>query len=238
MTVQAVAPGPPIWRVSRGDHSLWILGTVSPLPKDTQWQPRDVEAVLAHADEVLMPSGAYVRLGFGSMFLAASLAPSARRMQYNPGRATLSQVLPPATHAQWLILKAKYIGKDDKTESLRPMFAADKLYSRAVVNRGMTMGTAWPAVAGMAKRHRIKVTDARLNLLPAIERKRSKPVSGKTPARCRGKWAASRERWTASNPTSHGCAPAPMPGRWATWSACALTSAPMSNQRAITWKKT
>lgn len=171
VTVQGAPPGPPIWRVSRGGHALWILGTVSPLPKDTQWQPRDVEAVLAHADEVLMPAGAYIRLGFGSLFMAASLAPSARRMQYNPGRATLSQVLPPATHVQWLALKSKYIGKDDKAESLRPMFAADSLYSKAVTSRGMKMGTAWPQVAEMAKRNRIKVTDARLNLLPEIERK-------------------------------------------------------------------
>ncbi|MGV7186159.1 TraB/GumN family protein, partial [Xanthomonas axonopodis pv. bauhiniae] len=38
MVVRGVQPGPGLWKVSKGDHVLWILGTLSPLPKDLEWQ--------------------------------------------------------------------------------------------------------------------------------------------------------------------------------------------------------
>ena len=33
MVVSGVQPGPGLWKVRKGEHTLWILGTVSPLPR-------------------------------------------------------------------------------------------------------------------------------------------------------------------------------------------------------------
>src|SRR4029077_15663856 len=38
--------GPRLWTVRTGDHTVWILGTISPLPKKMVWQPDAVRAVL------------------------------------------------------------------------------------------------------------------------------------------------------------------------------------------------
>jgi hypothetical protein len=38
--------GPRMWTVREGEHTLWILGTISPLPKKLVWQPDAVRAVL------------------------------------------------------------------------------------------------------------------------------------------------------------------------------------------------
>src|SRR3979490_1135870 len=38
--------GPRMWTVRKGDHTLWILGTISPLPKKMVWQPDAVQEVL------------------------------------------------------------------------------------------------------------------------------------------------------------------------------------------------
>ena len=35
-----------MWMVRKGDHTLWILGTISPLPKKMIWQPDAVREVL------------------------------------------------------------------------------------------------------------------------------------------------------------------------------------------------
>ena len=40
-------PGPRMWRVSNGDHVVWLLGTLEPLPKRMDWRSNEVEAVLA-----------------------------------------------------------------------------------------------------------------------------------------------------------------------------------------------
>src|SRR6185312_1379732 len=53
--VTGVQPGPGMWRVSRDGHELWILGTLSPLPRGMTWQSREVESVIASAQEILLP---------------------------------------------------------------------------------------------------------------------------------------------------------------------------------------
>ena len=38
VTVRGEQPGPALWEVRRGTHVLWIVGTLSPLPKHAEWQ--------------------------------------------------------------------------------------------------------------------------------------------------------------------------------------------------------
>lgn len=49
MVVRGVQPGPGLWKVSKGDHVLWILGTLSPLPKRLQWQATEVETIIGQS---------------------------------------------------------------------------------------------------------------------------------------------------------------------------------------------
>ncbi|MEO7208165.1 MAG: hypothetical protein ABI145_15615, partial [Steroidobacteraceae bacterium] len=48
-------PGPGLWRVSKGDHDLWILATLTPLPKGMTWRSKAVEARIARSQIVLAP---------------------------------------------------------------------------------------------------------------------------------------------------------------------------------------
>ena len=57
IVISGAQPGPGMWKVSKGDHVLWVLGTLSPLPKSMEWQSRDVEAVFAQAQEVMSAPG-------------------------------------------------------------------------------------------------------------------------------------------------------------------------------------
>ena len=45
--------GPRLWSVRKGDHVLWILGTVSPLPKRMIWQSDAVQTLLQETQEVV-----------------------------------------------------------------------------------------------------------------------------------------------------------------------------------------
>ena len=50
-------PGPALWQVKSGDHTLWILGEVSPLPVKLTWRSKQVERILTSAQEVIVPAG-------------------------------------------------------------------------------------------------------------------------------------------------------------------------------------
>src|SRR5688500_1469285 len=69
-------PGPGLWKVSKGDHVLWILGTLSPLPKRMQWQSERVERVIASSQEVLASPSVKLDTNVGvfrGLFLLPSL---------------------------------------------------------------------------------------------------------------------------------------------------------------------
>src|SRR3954471_238877 len=57
-------PGPGLWKVSKGDHVLWILGTNSPVPKRMQWHSKEVERAIAESQEVIGNVQVKIDIGF------------------------------------------------------------------------------------------------------------------------------------------------------------------------------
>jgi hypothetical protein len=53
VTIFGEAAGPGLWKVRNGENTLYLLGTLSPLPKKLQWRSREVESVLARAKQVI-----------------------------------------------------------------------------------------------------------------------------------------------------------------------------------------
>ncbi|MFS8136556.1 MAG: TraB/GumN family protein [Thermomonas sp.] len=129
-------PGPGLWLVRKGAHDLWILGTLSPLPKNMQWQSQRVEAVIANSQEVIRAPRVSldVKTGF---FGKLMLVPSMLGARKNPDGKTLQQVVSPQSYARWLALKARYIGSDSGVEKWRPLFAAQELYGEAMKKSGL-----------------------------------------------------------------------------------------------------
>ena len=78
MVVTGAQPGPGMWKVSKGDNVLWIMGTQSPLPKKMEWASRDVEKTIARADEILFLSdGRLVERAEVNAFFKQPLSPEA-----------------------------------------------------------------------------------------------------------------------------------------------------------------
>lgn len=84
-------PGPAMWRVSRGEHSLYILATLAPLPKDMVWRSHSVEDRIAASQLVLAPPDVSAHVGF---FRSLTLVPSLLRARHDPEGRTLEQSLP------------------------------------------------------------------------------------------------------------------------------------------------
>ena len=141
VVVSGVRPGPALWKVSKGPNTLWILGTVSPVPEKMEWYSPQSEAVLRTTQEIIGAPQAGVQVGFGSAFKAAFAMPTIFKARKNADGKLLKDVLPADLYLRWVVLKQQYIGKDKSIEEWRPVFAAGKLYSSALEKAGLQMGT-------------------------------------------------------------------------------------------------
>lgn len=164
--VSGARPGPGLWKVSKGEHVMWVFGTHSPLPAKMEWRSRNVEKAIAASQEYLMPPMGKVGVGWG----AVTALPFLVGVKKNPDGAELKDVLPPDVYARWQPLKQKYFGNDNSIERERPSFAASELSSRALKEAGLTHGgDVAKTIEGLVKKHKLKVTD------PAVEVKIKDP---------------------------------------------------------------
>ncbi len=162
VTVRGEQPGPALWEVRKGDHLMWVIGTLSPLPKDAQWQWTKLEDALARSTELLEAPSAHLKMP-PSLFSRLALQPAA---QLNPEGATLESLLPPEMYARWEVLKHQYLGNDDALEFRRPIVVAEQLYDKALAANGLSNEVDVPdMVQKLAHRHGTRVIGVRYELL-------------------------------------------------------------------------
>lgn len=175
--VSGEQPGPGLWRVSKDEHVLWILGTLTPLPKRMRWQSEEVATLIAGSQQVLAQGHATINAKVG-FFGAMMLLPRALRARNNPDGATLAQVLPAELYQRWTTLKRHYLGRDRGVEKRRPILAADKLYQEALDEAGLSdSDPVWPAVKKIAKKRKVKITAPRVELTIAEPKETLKAFS-------------------------------------------------------------
>lgn len=137
VTVQGRQPGPRLWRVTKGDHTLWVLATLSPLPNGLEWDSTAVvERVKASQAVLWLPSfsmgvdaGFFSKVYLGYKFL---------QVTRNPDGKTLKEVLPEATYARWAAVKPQLLGRNSRIERFRPIVAAEGLYGAALKKLGLS----------------------------------------------------------------------------------------------------
>lgn len=155
--VSGSRPGPGLWKVSKGEHVMWVFGTYSPLPARMEWRSRDVEKIIAGSQEYLKAPG----YGIGVGWTGITALPFLIGIKKNPEGAELKDVLPPEVYARWLPLKQKYFGNDGGIERERPTFVAPELYSRAMKQAGLASDEDVRKTIGkLADKHKLKFTDA------------------------------------------------------------------------------
>ena len=155
--------GPRMWTVHRGDHTLWILGTISPLPKKMVWQPDAVQEVLKQTQEVVPAWPAY---GIGANPLTAlRVYIEWRRVQKPPDHLPLRESLPPALYARVQALRMRYALHDSKLEQMRPMLAARELLTRVFDAAGLALhNEVQQQVLTLARRQGVRVRQNKIHI--------------------------------------------------------------------------
>ncbi|MBN8482876.1 MAG: TraB/GumN family protein [Xanthomonadales bacterium] len=164
IVVRGEQPGPGLWKVTRGGHVLWILGTTRPLPRDMTWLSRDVEAVIGESGEVILPPRVRMNVK-GGLLGGLLLMPTLVGARDLPEDRTLADVVPADLHARWSALRMKYLPRDKGVDRRRPVFAAFELFDAAIDQSGLSFkDIVDPVVRRAAKRGKVMLTEPGVEL--------------------------------------------------------------------------
>lgn len=136
VTIIGEAAGPGLWKVRNGDNTLYLLGTLSPLPKKMEWRSRQVENVLAQAKQVI-PARSDVDADIGPIS-AVQLYMQYRKLRVNEEKQTLEQVLPSDLYQRFDALRQKYAPRQRDMLDRRPLIATGELWREALSRTGLT----------------------------------------------------------------------------------------------------
>jgi len=150
--------GPGMWHVHHGAAHVWILGSMSPLPKGITWRATQVEQVLDRANQVLVPKP--FEIGIARILW---LLLTERSVLMVGGGKRLKDVLPADLHARFAVQRAKYKEDSDKWERFRPLIAAAFLQQAAFHQVGLsTRLDLGAAMRALAKKHHVRVEEIRI----------------------------------------------------------------------------
>jgi uncharacterized protein YbaP (TraB family) len=124
--VTAEHAGPALWKVTSGQHLLWILAEQpTPLPTNIVWRTKQVEAAIASAQELILDGG----ITFNSRISQTPLsAATYQDMRTSAGqRTSLKDVLPVDLYRRFEALKDEFAANYDSLEQLRPWAAGFEL---------------------------------------------------------------------------------------------------------------
>lgn len=155
--VSGIQPGPSLWRVSRGDHEMWILGTLTPVPRRMQWEAEDVDSIIRESQVVLLGPSLHVGADVG-FFAQIALIPKLIAIRKNPGKEKLADVLPAEVYARWQALSKRYFRSTRGLEKRRPILVAQELFEEAIDDAGLrnTSGVS-ERVQKIAKKAKVPV---------------------------------------------------------------------------------
>jgi hypothetical protein len=147
--VRGEQPGPGLWKVTSGEHVLWILGEVSPIPRKVRWRSQKFEQVLRDSQELLLDFSGYWQANFDEMS-------AYRRAEKLPDGVTLADVISPQLHAR--VESTAKMFDAPSLEKLYPFAATNRLVTSAMKRLDLNGFSARFAAEALAKERPMKIT--------------------------------------------------------------------------------
>lgn len=148
--VSGEQPGPALWKVSSGNHHLWILGEVSPLPRKVVWRSKQFERLLANSQEVILHDSSHTTKGRQ----AAQLS----RATELPDEQSLKEIVTPELFAR-IETVAKIYGVREPLERLSPPVVATRLANASLKTLDLRVVPLQFSVETFARKAKVRITD-------------------------------------------------------------------------------
>jgi uncharacterized protein YbaP (TraB family) len=150
--------GPGMWHVRHGAAQVYILGSLSPLPKGITWRSKQVEQVLDSAGVVLLQKPFDIGVARILWVLITE-----RGVLLVRGGERLKDVLPADLYARFARQRAKFTDDDKKWERFRPIIASVFLQQAAFHQVGLsTRIDLGAAMRTLAKQHHVPVEEIKV----------------------------------------------------------------------------
>lgn len=138
---QEPSPAPPVWRIERGDTTVYLFGSAHMLTPQAQWRSPALDHALADAEEVVF------EVVPGDAMIAETQALFASQGR-NPEGVALTSLLPPPVQAQLVHVAGTLQLPVEALEPLRPWLAAQQLAFFSAVQQGADPKLGVEAVLG------------------------------------------------------------------------------------------
>lgn len=126
--------GPGMWHIRHGAADIWLLGSLSPLPRGITWRSRQVEQVLTTTSQVLVQKPFEISI---PRILWVLLTERSLVLETHGKR--LKDALPPNLYARFAALRLEYADDPEKWEHYRPIIAVALLQQAAFHKAGLSM---------------------------------------------------------------------------------------------------
>jgi uncharacterized protein YbaP (TraB family) len=158
VVVTSERAGPGLWHAHRGNAHVWVLGSMSPLPKDITWRSKQVEQILDGTQEVLVQKP--IDIGIARILW---LLVTQRSLLLVTGGKRLKDVMPAEQHVRFAAQRAKYTDEANKWEHFRPLVAAAFLQQAAFHKAGLsTRVDLGAAMRKLAEKHHVKLEEVKI----------------------------------------------------------------------------
>jgi hypothetical protein len=148
--VSGEQPGPALWKASSGNHDLWILGEVTPLPRKVKWRSKQFESLLSNSQEVILHNSASYSHGRQ----AAELA----RATKLPDEQKLTDLVSPELLAR-VETVAKIYGVDEPLETLSPPVVAGRFANASLKTLNLRVMSLQVSVEALARKAKVRITN-------------------------------------------------------------------------------
>jgi uncharacterized protein YbaP (TraB family) len=171
--------GPGMWHVHSGAANVWILGSISPLPRDITWRSKQTERVLESTSQVLVQKPLEISVPRILWIMLFD-----RKLLMVRGGQKLKDAMPADLYARFVIQRNEVTDDPAKWERYRPIIAAAFLQQAAFhkVNLSMRLDLG-AALRTLAKKHGVRVEEVNVaganDMLEAL-----KTMSPQTEATC------------------------------------------------------
>lgn len=147
VVVRADQRGPLIWRVTKGDAEVDLIGQVEPLPKGMSWNTKGVEEALKDARLLYTNARASVGLAEGLWFLTWHA-----NSVYLPDDVPMESTLPGDLRARFQARRGKLKRDADRYSSLRVPLAALRLEGDFLEANAMTRDEPSKTIERLARK--------------------------------------------------------------------------------------
>jgi len=162
--VVGVQPGPGLWKVTSGEHFMWILGEISPSARRVEWKSGRFENLLRNSQELLLDFSGYWSANHSET----------RQLAYAellPSGVTLKDVIGPELHDRVESLARRFDAP--RMEDMHPFAVTNHLAVSAMDSLDLKSFSARFAAQQLARKVHVKVTRFAVPEIPFPERLRN-----------------------------------------------------------------